>query len=111
MNQLLKDIGNRIREARIANGYEQEYLAELVDITPVYMSRIENGKANFSVEIMVKLLDALHISLEWLLNRDIEDISDNKKIFDEIFSDCTEAEATALLNTLRAMKSNIRSIK
>ena len=36
-------LGNRIREARERKHLTQEYLSELVDISPTHMSVIERG--------------------------------------------------------------------
>ena len=46
-------IGKRVREAR--NNMTQELLAEKIDISSVYLSRIENGKAKPSLVIILKI--------------------------------------------------------
>lgn len=48
-------IGKRIRKIRKLNKLSQEKLAELVNISPAYLSRIENGKAQFSFELFLKI--------------------------------------------------------
>ena len=53
-------IGNKIRERRRKFHITQAELAEICDISTVYMSRIENGSANPSLDILLNLAAALN---------------------------------------------------
>lgn len=63
-----KLIGMRLREFRRSHGYSQERVAELADIASNYLSRIELGKENPTVDTMQKLANVYNIELWELLN-------------------------------------------
>lgn len=59
--------GDRIREAREANGWTQEQLADKAQISKGFLSDVENNKRNVSAENALKLADALGMSLDYLM--------------------------------------------
>ncbi len=61
-------IGKRIRCARLEAGLTQESLSEMVDITPVYLSCIERGRARASLEVVVNIAGALKITTDTILS-------------------------------------------
>ena len=58
MNLNYVQIGNRIREARIAAKLSQATLAELADTSPQYISHIENGRKKASLSSLVSIASA-----------------------------------------------------
>ncbi|MBO5050949.1 MAG: helix-turn-helix transcriptional regulator [Oscillospiraceae bacterium] len=65
--QFLVDLGRRIAHCRTSKNISQEKLAEMADISDVYLSYIECGKKNPSAEILFKIAEALQVSLDVLL--------------------------------------------
>ena len=67
---MAKDIlirfGARIRDLRHAAGFSQERLAEISDLDRTYISGIERGRRNVSLQNISALSDALEISLSEL---------------------------------------------
>jgi transcriptional regulator with XRE-family HTH domain len=55
--------GNRLIELRKERKMTQDKLAELSELTRVYISGIEQGKRNVSLEVIVKLAEALEIKI------------------------------------------------
>lgn len=55
--------GEKIRELRKAKGYSQERLALRANIDRTYMSDIEKGNRNISLEIAYKISKALDIHI------------------------------------------------
>jgi transcriptional regulator with XRE-family HTH domain len=55
--------GHRVRELRIAKGMTQETFADYCGFARTYMSRIETGGANPSLDAIKVLADALSVSL------------------------------------------------
>ncbi|NMY43191.1 helix-turn-helix transcriptional regulator [Pseudomonas sp. WS 5013] len=55
--------GNRIRELRLASGMTQEAFADHCGFARTYMSRIETGGANPSLDAIKVLADALRVPL------------------------------------------------
>ena len=58
-----KLIGARIKELRTEKGLTQETLAEMMGINPKYMSGIERGNENPTLNMFIKLSDALEIEI------------------------------------------------
>ena len=63
---LRKSFGNRVRELRLASGMNQEAFADRCGFARTYMSRIETGGANPSLDAIKVLAVALGISLSKL---------------------------------------------
>ena len=63
MKDLLLKLGARLKEIRKARGFTQEALAEKVDLTPQYLSRLESGHQSPSVKTVAKLAEALNVEL------------------------------------------------
>src|SRR5271157_3330692 len=58
-----KLIGIRLREIRKKHEYSQEQVAELADIASNYLSRIELGKENPTVDTLLKLARLYEVEL------------------------------------------------
>ena len=61
-------IGSRIRSKRAALRIPQEELAFQVDISPTYLSQIESGKRNVSLEVLYRIAKALKLELSELVS-------------------------------------------
>ena len=59
-----KLIGKRIQLYRKKKGLTQDNLAELLDITPHYLSALERGVYNLKLETLVKILNILDCSAD-----------------------------------------------
>lgn len=64
---LRKAFGQRIRDLRSALGYSQEGFADRCGFVRTYMSRIETGAANPTLDAVKVLADGLGVSLSSLL--------------------------------------------
>ena len=98
-------LGNRIRKTRMSCGITQEKLAEMVDISTNFMSLIENGR-NMSVETLVKIADALGVTVDYLLSDTMEVQSD--KIMTQIaqnLSTLSDDEKLFFLNIIKQYKN------
>lgn len=62
-----REIGLRIKQAREAAGFTQERLAELIDVSPQYISGVERGVVGLSVPILTHLSRILLISCDYIL--------------------------------------------
>ncbi|MCL5674492.1 MAG: helix-turn-helix transcriptional regulator [Candidatus Omnitrophica bacterium] len=59
-----KAIGIRIRELRKERGLSQENLAERAHLHPTYISSVERGERNISLESIKKIADGLDIKIK-----------------------------------------------
>ena len=62
-----KEIGRRLRACRKATGMTQERLAEKVGIESQSYSNIECGQRLFSVDLLMRLVDVLDVSADYIL--------------------------------------------
>lgn len=107
----LKDVGSRIREARKSKNLSQNELSEIIQISPSHMSDIENGKTNISLDIFMRITEALQVSADWLLRTNIPHVAQlQSEELNDILSDCSSSETQALIKLLRDMKSTIRKV-
>lgn len=61
-------IGQRIRELRKELGISQEALAYKAEVDRTYVTDVENGRRNVSVEILERLIKALDVSITEFFN-------------------------------------------
>jgi MerR family transcriptional regulator, light-induced transcriptional regulator len=67
LEKYLKDIGQRIRELRTNTGQTQAQLAASAGLNRAYIVSVERGKQNISMAVVVKIANALGVSIEQLL--------------------------------------------
>lgn len=107
-----KDIGQRIKQVRIAKGLTQERLSELVGIGPSHMSHIESGSTVPSFEVFLSILNALDCSADALLCREL---SAAKPLHDnwltDLIADCDPTETKILSDALVGLKAILRKNK
>ena len=61
------NFGERLKDARREKGFTQEQLAEVLAVSTEFLSRMERGKGNPSLETLIKLAAALNLSTDELL--------------------------------------------
>lgn len=78
--ELLTNIGPKIRKIREIKGYSQEYIASKMSITQNSYSKLERGETNLSIDRLMEICSVLEIELSTLMN------------FDEkmVFNNCTQ---------------------
>lgn len=107
-----KEIGKRIKIARIKKGITQESVAEEIDITASHMSNVETGKTKVSLPTLINIANALSVNIDTLL---CDNILTSKIVFEgeakEIFDDCDEYEVRMLVDILKYMKEVVRKDK
>jgi transcriptional regulator with XRE-family HTH domain len=61
-------VGNRIRELRHQLNLSQEALANIAEVDRTYMTDVENGRRNISIENLEKIILALKVSIPAFFN-------------------------------------------
>lgn len=61
-------IGERLKKARTDKGLTQEKLAEKLDVSIAFLSRIERGSSHISLKRLSQICDILQISEGSILN-------------------------------------------
>ena len=62
-----KQIGLRIKEARMLNHRSQESLANAVDVNVSHISNIENNKVKVSLTLLVNICNELDVTVDYIL--------------------------------------------
>jgi transcriptional regulator with XRE-family HTH domain len=65
-----ESIGQRLARIRKERGYTQKQLAERIGLIQELISRYEKEKIRLTVEMLIRLLDALDVSADEFLGRD-----------------------------------------
>lgn len=63
IEKLKKLFGARIKSIRETRGLTQEQLAEDIDMNTVYLSNIERGKENPTLNLIIRISTALNVEL------------------------------------------------
>ena len=103
-------IGKRVREYRKKQKLTQQALAEQVGLVPSNISHIERGTTKLSIQSLIRIANALHVSAESLLCDNLEHVIQpfHQEIAD-IIDDCSPKEIRILEDILVASKKIIRS--
>lgn len=64
----LEKLGKNIRKNRELKKFSQEFLAEKVNLSREYITRIENGQKFISLRKLFQLADVLEVKLSDLMN-------------------------------------------
>ena len=62
------DLGKTIKKLRKLHNISQERLADKAELTQQHISRIERGANTPSIETLIKLSEALRVSIEVIIN-------------------------------------------
>ena len=105
-------IGQRIRAARNKLGLQQAEVAYRADLTTSHMSHIETGQTKLALPTIVKIANALSVSVDELLCDSLEQVKPvyDKKIADEL-EDCDAVELQAMLEIIHTAKTAIRKTR
>ena len=105
-------IGKRIKAARKAKGFFQSELSELIDKSAGYMSYIETGSKNPSLETLVQLANALDVTVDELLSDSLSatgPISNTE--LNHLLFDCSPYEKRVIILAIQALKEALRTSK
>jgi transcriptional regulator with XRE-family HTH domain len=97
-------IGGRIRKAREDKGITQELLAEWIDVSNAYISKIERGKTAVNLDNLDKICAALNISIEFIFsgtNTASDDPLRNEII--EMLEGCSPAQIKLIAQIIKSI--------
>ena len=63
-------LGNNIRKERLKQNLTIEKLAYKADITPNYLGKIERAQSKLSLEVLIKIANALGITSDDILSHE-----------------------------------------
>ena len=77
-------LGEKVKRLRKMRGFTQEQFAEIIDITPRNLCRIESGENFVTAETLDKILNALNVPADILFN--YEHLKNDKELLADIYT-------------------------
>ena len=99
-------LGRRVRHLRTGKGLTQEKFSELCGISPRYMSELERGEANATINILESVAACLSIKLKDLF--DIEHEGERELLKEEIAELIDAANENQLRVIYRILNAVVR---
>lgn len=65
--ELLRQIGGRLRKIRLEKGWTQDKMAERLGITKAFYGKIERGESSIALEKLALLNESMDIDLNYLI--------------------------------------------
>ncbi len=97
-------IGARIKDVRNRKGVTQEQLSESVGISPKYLSSIERGKENPTLNTLLKLVRSLDVNLdEFFSNIQVEDPSNRRGLITSLLDEADDEQLKLSYKILTAI--------
>lgn len=110
MNVNFKLIGKRIHEVRKQQAMTQAELAALTDMSDSYISYIETAKKQASLESLVRISNALGITVDELLSgNQLHNPTDYQTDIDLLMEDCSLLERRFIYELISVAKYIIRN--
>ena len=102
-------IGGFLRELRKEKELTQEELAEMIDVSPTFISLVETGAKALSLSKAIELADVLKVSMDVLFqdNRLQQEESDIAEAA-FLLQGCNSYEKEVIVDTIFALKSAMR---
>lgn len=110
MENVYKFIGKRIKEERLKRGLTQSEVAEISGITDNFLSYIENGKKQASLNTLYKIANALEVSLSKLFS-DVPSKKTNYSLTEQILpllKDKSPKDKKFILDLVRLVSRKIK---
>lgn len=107
-----QQIGQQIRAARLRRKMTQAQLAETADLSVPYISHVERGKKRVSLDALLRISQALEVTVDQLLSgAQPQDKDAYLPEIGELFGDCTLRERRILRDVAIAVKNGLREIE
>lgn len=97
-------IGARIKEIRNRKGLTQEQLSENMNINPKYLSSIERGKENPTLNTFIKLAESLDVDIDEIFSSiQIEDPSKRKSLINSLLNEADDGQMKLAAKILQVL--------
>lgn len=97
-------IGSRIKQARLAKNLTQEDLAEKIDISVAFLSRVERGNSHINLKRLNQICGLLDVSEAYVLNGASSNSANYlDKEFAELLKKCSPEKQRMIYNVARTI--------
>lgn len=103
-------IGLQVKEARQYKQMSQAELAESINLSVSYVSYIETGSKQVSLESLIRMANVLGVTVDYLLTG--TQTHDTLTYFTEasrLLSDCNPYERNIILETMSSLRRSLRN--
>lgn len=107
----LPSMGKRIKSLRQKNSMKQAYLASRLGISVQYISALENGRKQPSLEMLVKLARELNTTTDDLLclpTPDSNPAEADRREIEDLFGSASPSEKSFYIEVMKAAKEYLR---
>jgi len=100
-------IGERLKKARIKKGLTQEQLAEKIDVSIAFLSRVERGSSHINLKRLNQICDILEVSEGYVLNgADSKQENYLSKEFSELLKKCSPEKQKMIYEIAKTIVEN-----
>lgn len=110
MQEAVRAIGSQIRRLRLARNWSQEQLAEQADLAFTYIGNIERGEANPTISVLLRIAEALEVSIGQLFAAPEFDL-DSEAAIEELRFLLREAPPELVPTVLKALRTFIEGVE
>jgi len=104
MNIDYKLIGYRIKKYRLDKKISQQKLAEILDVSNVYVSKIERGVTKVNLETLYKISTILEVDLNLIITGIDKDASDYLEVeLLEMLQQCSPERKKKILEIVKSL--------
>lgn len=97
-------IGQRIKQARLAKNLTQENLAEQIDVSVAFLSRVERGSSHINLKRLDQLCALLDVTEGYLLNGTSNNSTNYlNKEFSELLKSCSPDTQKLIYNVAKVI--------
>lgn len=101
-----ESLGGKIKELRISMDLTQAQVAEALNVTPGYISNVENNRTAMSLRILIYYAKLMNITLDSLVSR-VEPEYENTALDNELIGlikHMSDENKLKLINTIKIWK-------
>ncbi len=102
-NDQFENLGAQVKELRIQMKLTQSEVAKALDVTPGYISNVENNRTAMSLRVLIYYARLMNISLDSLIGKIVPDYRqtalDNELL--ELISGLKDEDKSRLIKTLK----------
>jgi len=99
-------LGKRIKDLRISSSLTQEQVASSLDVTPGYVSNVENGRTAMSLRMLIYYARLTGVTLDYLVGN-VDDSYHSTSLDNEILlltQNLNDTEKQKLIDTIKIWK-------
>jgi len=104
----MNTVGERIKERRQQMGWTQEQLAEKAGISKGFLSDLETGTRNVSAEYLLKIAQALKVTLDFLMKGDSSKLKTSEVQIPARLSDLAKQQHLSFAQTLMLLDMRLQ---